>query len=361
MVLTSLALALALQVPIPAPIQMVNLPEPDGKPVRLMMQVRTAPLDVPKRSPAHAWDFDWVTSGYGNQRTDGTGQYDLKFSVFSQDRKPGADSAFLATRMLLRLWEYNFSAFGIDNNPNFHQGIVDVYLCFGGKPGGEQMFDLDPQVIPPIKVNTIYIYDLDSFKGAVEMAREVAHEFGHASLPPVGGFKKPEDWANGYLGERLFLRYLRDQIAAGRLTPDDTMGATGAQLDAWVKANVDPLVSQAAKEGPNATLLGSTGPEAMNSYMGLALYAAAILPPKTFARSMMMNGTMKAADYPSAIAVAAEEGDRYPIQVPPSLQGQEIWIPLGKGRIEGANVVERRQEWAKIKPTGEVWVTPRTE
>ena len=51
--------------------------------------------------------------------------------------------------------------------------------------------------------------EIDTSKPQAEACRELAHEYGHAVLPAIGGFKSPEDWANGYLGERLFLRWLR--------------------------------------------------------------------------------------------------------------------------------------------------------
>src|SRR5205807_841719 len=126
--------------------------------------------------------------------------------------------AELVARMVLRLYN-QLQRHYHPGPPKGFLGIVDVYLCWGGTPGGEQRFDIEKVGKPPrqIDVNTIYIYDLASFKDPVEMAREVAHEYGHAVLPPVGGFGEPEDWGNGDAGERVFMRWLSEEMPAGRM------------------------------------------------------------------------------------------------------------------------------------------------
>jgi len=233
-----------------------------------------------------------------------------------------------------------------------------VYLCWGGIAGGEQRFDVDNRVRPPRKVNTIYLYDIKSFTDPMEMAREVAHEYGHAILPPVGGFKSPEAWANGYLGEKLYLRWIRDEMKKGRYGYLDSMNARLEQIDKWVQTNVDPLVVKAATEGPKADVLVGTGQKAMDAYLGLALYTAQVMPISVFRRSLVLNGTMTAKDYPAAIATAAEEPEKFALQIPEILKSKAIWIPLGKGKVAGATVIARKGAWAHIQPgEGSVTVT----
>lgn len=182
------------------------------------------------------------------------------------------------------------------------------------------------------------------------MAREVAHEYGHAVLPPVGGFRQPEDWANGYLGERLFLRWLRDDIAARRLTPDDAMGASLDKLDAWVKKHVDPLVAVAATNYPDPVALSQEGTPGMDRYMGLALYIEQISPPQVFAQSMKLAAKGPAKEYPAAIVDAMSHSRQVTLGVPTQLQGKKMWIPLGKGRLSGATVIVKRGDWAQVAP-----------
>ncbi len=308
-------------------------------------------------SPKQQWSFDWRTAVYGAEGK----QEPIRFVIFSQEQNSGNNRAPKVARMLERLWEYNFKALKLDHSTIFGEGRIDVYLCWGGKAGGEQLFDSDDDSYGHgQKVNTIYLYDLNSFTSPVEMAREVAHEYGHASLPPIGGYREPEDWANGYLGEKLFLRHIETEMAAERLSPADAMGATLPQLKVWVASNVDPLVARAAVNGPNPADLKDRSKAGMDAYVGLALYIDTVFPEGVFSRSMQLVGSTEAVDYPDAIVLAAEEPARYTLRIPSYLAGKAIWIPLAHGKLSGATVSRRNGDWALIRPgPGPVTVTPQ--
>ncbi len=336
------------------------LPNPFGKLSRLMVQFDPENrLPRPQLSPKkfglgedrQPFEFDFSTFGLAHIDGDDTTLH-CRFRVYEQERKQKNDVAFAVTEMLLRLWEYNYNRLKLDHSPLYDDQMVDVYLCWGGTAGGEQLFDIDPSLARNQKVNTIYIYDLPSFTDPVEMAREVAHEYGHASLPAIGGFNTPEDWGNGYLGERLFLTYLRDELAKDELKPQDAMGATAPELDKWVQKNVDPLVVASASSAPDLNVLGGTGPKAMNAYMGLMLYCSQLLPPTVFQRSLRLTGSQSAKDIPDAVVMAVEEPDTFTMKVPKILAGKAIWIPVSKARIEGASVISSKRGWALVKPTG---------
>lgn len=319
---------------------------------RLMVYVPEERLPVAKISPMHKWEFPFLTTGWsrpfkGEQEDD----WALRLRVYHQRKREDNEPAPFVARALMRLWDFNFTLLGLDHKRTINKGIVDVYLCWGGQPGGQHKFDVETvgEFKRQVTVNTIYIYQLDSFTEPVEMMRELAHEYGHASLPPVGGFKTPEDWGNGYLGEKIYLRYLRDELAVRRLDPVDAMGATFAQLDAWVRENVDPLVLQAAAKGPDTKLLKMTGKQGMDSYLALALYAQTILPSDRFSRSMTMIGSVKAADYPAAILSAARESDTLMLTIPAMLRAKSIWIPLDAKAKINTPVIKRRGGWALIK------------
>lgn len=327
-----------------------------------MVRIEMDPLDPSKKSPkkfgtpAVPWEFPWLVQGY--VRIPNTPQYMARFRVYSQDRKEKDDQAPLLARMLTAMWEENANRLRYDHPDQYNGGIVDVYLCWGGKAGGEQRFGVDFENGIQKSVNTIYFYDLSSFTDPVEKAREVAHEYGHAILPAVGGYEAPEDWANGFLGEKLFLRWLRDALVAGRLKPEDTMGAEGPQLDEWVKKNVDPLVITASQSLPTPQYLSDHSAAGMDRYTGLALYAATVLPERVFSRSMLLTGSTSAKDYPEAIALAAEEPAEYSLTIPSYLKGKSLWIPLNKGKLKGAKILRYVGKWAKIQPTAaEVLVT----
>ncbi len=327
------------------------LPNPDGPDARVLLNILLERLEPAKIAPKHPdWIFEWVTSALcdlpGEPR-----QFELRFRVFAQERREKNDKGERVARMLARLWEFNDLRFGLDHSPQYNSRIVDAYVCYGGDPGGEQLFDEDLTSDGRlVKVNTIYIYALDSFTEPVEMAREVAHEYGHATLPGVGGFTKPEAWANGFLGEKLYLRMLRDEMALKRLDVVDAMGATQASLDTWVKANVDPLVLKAAASGPVEGKLSGKGEDAMDAYMGQVCYVQSVLPEKVFRRSLVLIGSTKAKDYPSGVVLAAEEPDDYVVAIPGLLKGKSLWVPLGKGKLSGAKVLQKRGDWVQVQP-----------
>lgn len=328
------------------------LPNPGFEEPRLLLHIPTERLEVPKFAPKFPdWQFDWITNVLGHVEGAPPRQYGLRFRVFAQERRQANDKGERVGRLLGRLWETNNTQLKFDHAPHFNDRVIDVYICYGGEAGGEQLFDDDKDGLGrPVKVNTIYIYALDSFTQSVEMAREVCHEYGHSTLPPIGGFVDPEDWANGYLGEKLYMRSLRDRMAAKLLEPADVMGASLESLDAWVKRNVDPLVQAAALKGPDAELLAGKGQASMDAYLGLALYAEAVLPMSVFRRSLVLTGSTKATDYPNALVMASEEPDSYEVSVPEILKGKSLWVPLGKAKLSGAKVLQRRGDWAKIQP-----------
>jgi hypothetical protein len=322
---------------------------------RLRVSSNMSPLASPKLSTKEfdkqRWEFDWLVACYGTLDPEAS-QLALKFRIFSQERLDEGDRAEMAGRMLMRLWEMTVRRTGLDHKPDLNRGIIDVYLCWGGQAGGEQFLAVDDEGGQRRLVSNIYIYQIQTFTDPVEMAREVAHEYGHAVLPPIGGYTQPEAWGNGLFGEKLFLSWMVREMSIGRVKPAEAMGATVEQLNAWVVKNADPFLIRAATEGPVEATLAGKSQAAMESYAGLGLYAQAILPRSVFIRSLKLTGSQNAKDYPNAIVLAAKEPEAMQIVVPSMLKGKAIWVPVGKGQVLGAEVLQRRGDWAKIMPEG---------
>ena len=333
-----------------------TLYDENGKPSPLIVLVNNKRLATPKNSPqkfgdpAAPWIFEYITSAFAGSK--GDAQSVLRFRIYSQLRKSTADPSEDVAKMLLRLWDFNFRRLGTDHSPAWGGGIVDVYLCWGGKAGAEQRFDTDYDRKPAQKVSTIYFYDVASFTDPLQKARELAHEYGHATLPPIGGFQTPEDWANGYLGEKLYLQMIRDEMAAKRYGSPDAMGASFESIDKWVQEKVDPVVNAAALQGPRHDLLGKTGQASMDAYTGLAMYAHNFLGVETFARSILLTGSLKAVDYPNAVVEAVEERELTVVKIPEALKGKPIWVPQGSAKIQGGKVLRSAKGWAQVEPTG---------
>jgi hypothetical protein len=334
-----------------------SIGEPDAPTTRLQYFVPSARLDPPKASPKlfrvgdvdAPFEFPFQVAGYGRINPEKDTTFKLRFQVFSQDRKTQEGVSPLAVRMLLQIWDLNVRKLKIDHSSQYNSQVVDFYLCWGGTPGGEQRFDVEKKT--GTTVNTIYIYDLPSFKDPVEMAREVAHEYGHATLSPIGGFKTPEDWGNGQLGEKLYLRWLRDELAAKRIAPIDVMNADLGKLTAWVKKNVDPLVQVVAEKGPRPSLLEGTGQNAMDACNGLILYMEELLPTNVFTQSLKnLGGSIRATDYLPALKDALSSRQATALSIPNKWKNLAIWVPCSaRQNIQNGTIVKREGDWALIR------------
>ncbi len=329
---------------------------------RLYLRIPDHKLDPPKVSPKHDWTFEWIVNGMIVTAK----QEEPRFRVFSQFRRGSLaeDPAVGVTRMLLRMWDLNSTWLRLDHSPMFLLRSVDVYLCYGGKAGGEHLFDWDVhQPGPdgqPTRVNTVYIYQITEVTSPLEFAREVAHEYGHATLPPVKVPGGREDWANGDVGERVFLRWLRDLLVEGKLTPSDTLGATPEAIQGYLDRQVVPLVTRVATKGPDRKALAEQSDRGFDEYVALVCTAQWTLPLGVLRRSLVLTNGQAPLDYEKALREAFAESPTVPVTIPPFLRGQAIWIPLGEGRVTGGKVLARRDGWAKVQPTGALTVTNPT-
>jgi hypothetical protein len=275
----------------------------------------------------------------------------LRFRIYSQERKIQSDLAPNVAQTLLRLWQYNFNELGFDHRLDFNKQTVDVYLCWSGNPGGEQLFDYDRQTPPGqlSKVNTVYIYDLPSFTKPIEKLREVAHEYGHASLPAVGGYNKPEYWANGYLGEKLFLTNLakrRDLVL---------MNCSLEEVRAWVSRECEPLMLRSALSSPELKIASP-----MNQYIGQMLWLQQLLPAEVLGRVLKNTGGLNQTQIPRAAAEAIEGVGRFEVNVPQSLTGKLIWLPFEKMRCPGLTIKAKTMGWIQVvAPAKSFSVNPR--
>lgn len=319
-------------------------------PTKTAIRVPLGPLVPPKSSPVHDWRFPRTVTGMLEER----GQFTPRFRVFREDfeGKPEEDFSVGVARFMLRLLEINRTRLRLDHSVGGSLRTVDVYLCNEGDPGALQRFTVDKDDKLPggsaAKVNTIHVYDADGLTNRLEWARELAHEYGHATLPPVKVPGGPEEWANGDLGERLYLSRLAELLAQGKATTSDTMGASVEQLKGYVAKYVTPLVTAAATEGPRLKLLSGQGKATFDAYLGLALYCERLLPQSVFARSLVLPDDQSPAAYARAVVEAAGETAEWKPSAPPALAGQPLWIPIGKGKLRGGTVLAREGDWAKV-------------
>lgn len=358
--IAALALTLALQKK-QIPVIQQNLPSMFGGMVRSLYisygaaigQPKTCPFKFGKPPTTHVFSF--LTAGYGLP-VEESSKFNLRFRVYSQSLKDNLGFGIPVVKQLLRLWEMDLTWLRIDHSELYHDQIVDVYLANGGTPGGQQLFGVDEENGIRFKSNMIYIYDLPSFSDPLEECREVAHEYGHAVLPAIGGYSEPEYWANGYLGEKLYLRWLDEELKDGKITTDDTMGATADQLDGWIAKNIDPIESTAARLGPKSPKLSGSTAASMAAFHGIVCYCDSIMPHKMFGRSLELIGSQKAADYLSGAVLASQESSWKPT-FPDYLMGKAVWLPVGStGQVTGAKVLAKAKGWVKVMASSNIEV-----
>jgi hypothetical protein len=317
----------------------IAIPTSDG---RERLYYADVALPAPKKCPKYRWEFPFCIEALA--RPTPVAEPQTRFRVFSQSPKAGLLARSVA-RCLLRLWDLSNRNLSIDN-PMLFGSIVEVYLCDGGSAGGEQGIFSRPGDRP---ANCIYIYRLDTFTEPVEMAREVAHEYGHAVLPAVGGFVAPEDWGNGYLGEKLFLTWMSQEALEGKITPDDVMGASAEALRDWVARFAFPLADHIWRFTAREAVLAGKGQSALDEYIGLVLYLKEAFP-QCLARAMKLAGGSDAVSVLRGAIDAVNERDSWEVSLPARLK-TDVWLPLrGKLRIKAGTVLNRRGDWVLIRP-----------
>lgn len=325
----------------------------------LRVETRLDTADSMKKSPKYdKWVFSHVSTAYG--QTQSKNDAFLRFRVFAEDQATIQGMGNDSNRLLIRLWDYSWSRLKREKYDGYDW--IDVYLCKeGDREGAEHSFGHDSD--EPDRDNqarlasVIHLFKIGTLTNNLEKVRELAHEFGHAIYPEVGAFDAPESWGNGYAAERVFIKWLHDDMKAKKITPADAMGATEAELASYLAAKVDPLVLKMGSAGPNLTLLAGKGQDSFNEYLALNSYAQAILPPPAFMRAVVLGASDEGASFfAKQVVEAAAEREELPITIPAVLKGKAMWVPLAKGTIKGAKVLEKKGSWAKVQPTSETVV-----
>ncbi|MCX6365465.1 MAG: hypothetical protein NTX57_02000 [Armatimonadetes bacterium] len=119
------------------------------------------------------------------------------------------------------------------------------------------------------KAHHVYLFEIAEPRPEIEWARTIAHEWGHLVLLAARGYKDPENDAAGFLGERLFLKWLREDVLALPRKTDDFCEAAGLQL--YYNRQIAPLMARYSAAGPADKRLRQLNTEGMDYYIGMAL------------------------------------------------------------------------------------------
>ncbi len=248
---------------------------------------------------------------------------------------PEADGLPLARRvgrMLLLCYGENHTRLRFDHPHD--EPTVDVWLTqkvgagLSADTGGEEF------------ANQIYLYDISSDRKPIEWAREIAHEYGHYALPGVGGFTAPEPWANGVLGERLFLKWIGDDLRMGHIRAEALPFVTPIQLAEYLSKQVDPLVHRVAHEGADMHLFGHHDAAGMDTYTSLVLYLDTVYGSKGLLDALASTAPLpgqaiaKSADFLRGTLDSLNSATEFTLQ-PPGRESERtevfmVYLPRGE-------------------------------
>jgi hypothetical protein len=219
--------------------------------------VPTVPLPTDALDPVDNWPFS--RSAYVYSSSDGS-----KANLICTMHYQSADIANLALHMgkLLALlddvYTQKMAAARADDGYPFNVWLCDTAPV---SSGGEQW------------QNNIYFYDVGDDRSSIEWIREIAHEFSHLAFQAVGGtYTFPEAFANGYLGERLLVRWLARGSSGGRPSVEADWGRTFAGYPNFDRLLLAPALKEFSAHGLTKIELARRDDVGMRYMIGMMLY-----------------------------------------------------------------------------------------
>jgi len=216
---------------------------------------------------------------------------------------------------------------------------VHVWLSPDGRPGAEQW------------AGAITIHRAQDDRSALEWVRQLAHEWGHAALPGVQGFTEPEAWANGDLGERLFLPEMAE---AGWLAAWEE----GLDAAPYTRRYVDPLIAAFASTGPVPALVKSGARDGYDHFLGAALYVAAAYGTPVLAAAFEEMEGQRAADFLAAFSRTLAGRAEWTVRLPGSAPTPAVaCFPMaGEYILEGRSLRRSQRPLASPSRLPAGWV-----
>ncbi len=253
----------------------------------------------------------------------------------------GLDYSRLAERIahiLLRVHCYSRACYGLPQT--VEDRIARAWMCESGPTGAEQYQD------------DIFVYDVARDRTPVEWLREIAHEWGHYCLPPMGRFSEPEPYAGGVLGEVLFLQLLAEEagLVAGEPWPSERARAAIDGL--WGNGEV-ALAEYLARmrrrtldlwlaEGPNSPLAAELEEQAFMYLVGAMLWVEAAHGHEMLRSTLLTAPGESPADfyygYREAIREAAARGQIELLAGALDLADSELSQPPVEGALRREDV-----------------------
>jgi len=212
-------------------------------------------------------------------------------------------------------------------NSRLRSGSMDVWLCVDRGPGSAEQVR-----------RSLYIYEAMADRSGLEWIRTLAHELGHFVLPGPVGYQDPESWSTGVLGERLFLSWLRDEVANGTVLKDDLPFVSATELDDYCAKQPDALVDRILTRGVSAEALDGKDRAAMDEATALLLYVSHVHSPVVLQELLMYlpPRSLKAPngrDFLQAYERWASAATNVRYNLPAGRCEARVFVPEGHWRI----------------------------
>ncbi|NPV47372.1 MAG: tetratricopeptide repeat protein [Armatimonadetes bacterium] len=269
------------------------------------------PVTVPLPVTGNQADCEVNRSVYGFLGMPGAEQLTQVFALSFPSAtisRVGKDYQTVASNLvhlLLRFAAYSRTYLGFDLPPTVP---VKATMCEQGPTGAESYQE------------ALYFYDVATDRPPVEWARQAAHEMGHLVLPQIGRFSRPEAFASGLLGERLFLQYLALEagLVAGEAWPAPAAQQALAGLWAGDELHVqDYLVTNCrtsldywAAAGPESPLAAGTAEDGMQHFIGFIMWIQAAHGTEVLQATLKGAKGTAPADFRAAFEAALAERAR---------------------------------------------------
>jgi hypothetical protein len=141
--------------------------------------------------------------------------------------------------------------------------VIDLWLMEGGEPGALTVG------------RSIYLYSVGTERPGAEWLRQLAHEYGHVSLPGIGKFTDTDDpYADGNIAELLLPKWLKES-GVPEWTPWPS--------DGWIEsaaAERKVLLDGMRETGANEEPLQGVDAQARDYFVGLVLHVEEVAGPR---------------------------------------------------------------------------------
>lgn len=195
-------------------------------------------------------------------------------------------------------------------------------------PQGEELAEVWLSRVPAVngtkiagetRINQVYFYQVAEERAAILWARVIVHEWGHLTLPAARGYQEPEGDAAGFLGERVYLKWLQEDLVALPQKRDDFCEPEGVQL--YYSRQVEPLMARYSAGGPSDKRLDLKTTEGMDYYIGMALGADQTFGSKVLGFALYHTESVS----PRALVTALQNG----VFLQPELNVKlPAWVPF---------------------------------